>query len=71
MVKKFGKIRHGQAEIGGRIFVGPGLGEIPAAAAGDIEACGHFGDLEPRPDTTITSAGCNSPLAVTIPSRVM
>ena len=38
--------RHGQAEKGGRIVVGPFLPEIAAVAPGDVEARRHLGDLE-------------------------
>ena len=40
------KVRHGEAEIGGRIVVGPALFEVLAIASADIEPRCHFGDLE-------------------------
>ena len=40
------KIRHGEAEIGGRIVAGPGLLQILAAAPGDVEPRRHLRDLE-------------------------
>jgi hypothetical protein len=40
------KVRHGEAEISGRIVASPDLAEILAVAPRDIKTCRHLRDLE-------------------------